>query len=180
MSAQNGLYIWVEGFDDEIFFQQVLCPLLEERYNYTRIIQYSGENLTWQKNFLKNIDSMKANYVFTTDIDRAKCISTKKDSIKSKVNNIDERKIIVVIQEIESWYLAGLDDNACKLLGIKLKGNTTDLITKEDFNRLIPKNYQASRIDFMVEILNLFNLDIGKQRNSSLKYFCDNYLHEEI
>lgn len=56
------------------------------------------------KELFKNIDSMKCNYVFTADIDRAKCISTKKDIIKSKVTNIDESKIIVVIQEIESWY----------------------------------------------------------------------------
>ena len=130
MSAKNGLYIWVEGFDDEIFFQKVLCPLLEERYDYTRTIKYSGENLTWQNKFLNSIDTMKANYVFTADIDKAKCISTKKNSIKSRVTNIDESKIIVVIQEIESWYLAGLDDDSCKSLGIKFKDNTTNLITK--------------------------------------------------
>lgn len=178
MLAKNRLYIWVEGFDDEIFFQRVICPLLEERYDYIQIIKYSGKNQTWQKNFLKNIDIMNDNYVFTADIDRAKCISTKKDSIKSKVTNIDESKIIVVIQEIESWYLAGLDDDACRLLGIKLKDNSTDFITKEDFNRLIPKRFQASRINFMVEILDLFNINIAKQRNSSLKYFCDKYLQE--
>lgn len=53
MSVKSGLFIWVEGFDDEIFFQKVICPILEERYDYTRIIKYSGENSTWQKNFLK-------------------------------------------------------------------------------------------------------------------------------
>lgn len=71
---------------------------------------------------------------------------------------------------------AGLDDDACRSLGIKLKDNSTDFITKEDFNRLIPKRFQASRIDFMVAILNLFNIDIAKEKNSSFKYFCDKYL----
>jgi hypothetical protein len=121
---------------------------------------------------------MNANYIFTADIDRAKCISTKKDYIKSKVTNIDLSNIVVVIQEIESCYLAGLDDDSCKSLGIKLKENTTDFITKEDFNRLIPKKFQASRIDFMIEILNLFNINIAQERNSSLKHFCEKYLHE--
>ncbi|RUS97379.1 hypothetical protein DSM106972_084820 [Dulcicalothrix desertica PCC 7102] len=178
MSTKNGLFIWVEGSDDERFFQRIFCPLFEQQYDYTKIIKYSGENPTWQNKFLKSIVSMNANYIFTADIDRARCISTKKDYIKAKVTNIEISNIVVVIQEIESWYLAGLDDDSCKSLGIKLKESSTNLITKEDFNRLIPSNFKASRIDFMIEILNLFKIDIAKQRNSSLKYFCDKYLQE--
>lgn len=67
---------------------------------------YFCQNETYRSVYVPLIayNLSSSNYVFTADIDRAKCISTKKDIIKSKVTNIDESKIIVVIQEIESWY----------------------------------------------------------------------------
>ena len=56
----------------------------------------------------------------------------KKKKTQEKHPNIDKDKIIVVIKEIESWYLAGLDNKACKQLKIKNFANT-DNITKEKF-----------------------------------------------
>lgn len=89
------------------------------------------------------------------------------------MRNIENDKIIVVIKEIESWYLAGLDDEEYKRFEMHTLSNTDD-ITKEQFNDLIPKKFD-SRIDFLLEILKSFSIEIAKQKNKSFRYFSEKY-----
>ncbi|MFQ6057194.1 MAG: hypothetical protein ACE5J3_14580, partial [Methanosarcinales archaeon] len=97
-----------------------------------------------------------------------------KEKITNKFNRIiAEDKIIVVVKEIESWYLAGLDENTSKKLGIRKKIRTTNSITKEEFNQLIPKN--MPRIEFMRKILKNYDVEIAKVRNRSLGYFLNKW-----
>lgn len=104
-------------------------------------------------------------------------MTEKKREIKKEFRNIDENKIIVVIKEIESWYLAGLnDENAKKFKISPVKIKTTDSITKEQFNNLIPRKFRYSRMDFMIEILKCFSIEMGRQRNKSFRYFADKYI----
>ena len=93
--------------------------------------------------------------------------------MQKKHPNIDKSKIIVVIKEIESWYLAGLDNKVCRQLKINNFADT-DNVTKEKFNALIPKKF-TSRIDFMSEILKYFSIEIAKQKNNSFQYFVEKY-----
>ena len=51
---------------------------------------------------------------------------------------------------------------------------SADNITKEKFDALIPKKF-TSRIDFMLEILKNFSIEIAKQKNNSFKYFIEKY-----
>ncbi len=164
------LYIWVEGPDDERFFNRIVLPILSTKYDSIKVIQYAKETLTWRKNFIKSMIAMEADYIFVADVDSASCITAKKEKIKHDLPNINDNKIIVVIKEIESWYLAGLSKTAYKEIGIsKYKGSTNDL-TKEEFNNLVPKKFKDSRIDFMQEILQLFDVEIAKDKNISLNY----------
>lgn len=78
-----------------------------------------------------------------------------------------------MIKEIESWYLAGLDAQACKEFNIH-NVPETDSITKEQFDALIPEKF-ISRIDFMLEILKVFSIESAKQKNMSFKYFIMKY-----
>jgi hypothetical protein len=79
----------------------------------------------------------------------------------------------IVIKEIESWYLAGMDDNFARTYNIKWYKNT-DNITKEDFDKIIPKKL-LPRENFMIEILKSFSMDQAKIRNKSLRYFVNKY-----
>ena len=86
---------------------------------------------------------------------------------------------MIVKKEIESWYIAGLSDTNLKKLKIKLtakgkKGDITGNMTKEKFNKLMPKRFD-SRIDFMLEILNQFSLNTAKKRNKSFSYFISKH-----
>ena len=114
---------------------------------------------------------MAAEYVYITDIDQCPCVTAKKDDVVSSMVEIDPRNVIVVVKEIESWYLAGLTDEARRKLGIAHEGST-DEITKEQFNALVPKEFE-SRLDFKIEILKLFSMEAGIAHNRSLGYLIE-------
>ena len=140
------------------------------------IVKYAHLKRGKIDNFFKSIKAMSANYIYVADINNAPCATDKKEKIQKKFKNIDGHRIIVVIKEIESWYLAGLDDINCKKLGVNPFNITdnTDNITKEQFNDMLPKKFD-SRIDFMLEILKCFSIDKAKEKNRSLKYFLEKY-----
>jgi len=173
MPAYKLLFIFVEGDDDERFFNKILYPKLQEKYDIVKIIKYATMKKEKVDNFIKSINAMGADYIYLTDINSSPCITAKKEEIQKKHPNIDKDKIIVVIKEIESWYLAGLDNKVCRQLKIKNFANTNN-VTKEDFNSLIPKKF-TSRIDFMSEILKNFSIEIAKQKNKSFRCFVEKY-----
>jgi len=168
--AYRKLYVLVEGDDDKRFFGKVIEPFIKKDYDSILKWEYSHQKKKSVVNFLKSIKSMKADYIYVSDIDNSPCTTSKKQNIKGFYKKvIDTNKIVAVIKEIESWYLAGLcDKDSTKLLKKVFK--TTDDITKEQFNRLIPKSFD-SRIDFMLEMLKRFSLETAKKKNRSFKYF---------
>lgn len=173
MPIYRRLFIWVEGDDDERFVSRILVPKFQKKYNDVKIIKYAAMRKEKVDNFIKSIKAMKGDYIYLTDINNSPCITAKKEKTRNKYKSIDNDKIIVVVKEIEGWYLAGLDNKACKQLKISNFTNTED-ITKERFNALIPKKF-TSRIDFMLEILKNFSIEIAKQKNNSFQYFMRRY-----
>lgn len=167
------LYIWVEGRDDNLFINEIVKPLFAQAYDWVEIIEYAAKRKRYVTQFIKSIKDMKAVYIFMTDMDASPCISQRKQRLQKTFKNIDADKTIVVIQEIEGWYLAGLDEDSSKALGLPLLKHTND-ISKEDFNQLIAKK-STSRIDFMLEILKRFSSEVAKQKNHSFKYFIEKY-----
>ncbi len=178
MSYQQ-LFIWVEGPDDKRFIESIIIPCLKKKYERINIIEYAQKKTKFIENFLKSIKSMKADYIYLADIDNVACITQKKEIIKQQIKNIDESSIIIVCQEIESWYYAGLNEEAFKTLGIKKpsKYKNTDNLIKEQFDQSIPKKFENSRVDFMIEVLKLYNLNtvINKESNQYLLYFMNKY-----
>jgi len=167
------LYIFVEGDDDERFFEKVVMPMLEDKYDSVALLKYAQRKNQRVTAFLNSIDRMDMKYLFVSDINHRPCVTAKKQEVQGKFKNIDKDRIIVVIKEIESWYLAGLDDTCSKGLGIS-PCDSTDNIPKEKFNALIPKKFD-SRIDFMREILKCFHIETAKQKNTSFRYFLEKY-----
>jgi len=166
------IYVFVEGDDDIRFFEKIIKPKLQKKNYDIKITPYANTTKKYFLNLLKSIKSMNYDYIYTRDINNAPCVTHKKRRIQKKITNIDENKIIVVIKEIEAWYLAGLNNECAKKIKIGLLKNT-DEITKEKFNDLIPKKFE--RRDFMVEILKFFNIDIATHKNRSFKYFINKY-----
>jgi hypothetical protein len=167
------LYVLVEGNDDERLIERIIKPELEKRYHSVQLYRYAVQPPKKIENFLKSIVSMKADYMILTDINHSPCVTQRKNLLKTKKIKsrlVEDDKIIVVIKEIESWYLAGLERETLKKLGISYSEKRTDSLTKERFDRLISDKY-VSRIDFMQEILENFQVETAKQKNKSFNYF---------
>jgi hypothetical protein len=168
------LYLLVEGNDDERFFKHIIKPLLINEYDYIKIWQYAQKSPDIKNRFLRSIKAMRADYIYIADMDDANCVTERKGKIISKLDHLSEDKVIVVIKEIESWYLAGINREKSEGIGITYLSNTNN-IYKEDFNNFIPDRFD-SRIDFMQEIIKSFCIDTGKMKNNSLKYFFEKFI----
>lgn len=166
------LFILVEGNDDERFFTRVVKPLLQERYSRIQIWKYSRKKLEKTKNFVRSIQLMKADYVYVTDLDEAPCVTSKKEEVLKKVG-IDGGHTLIVVKEIEGWFLAGLQEKEWGRLGIPPIPDT-DSIVKEDFNAIVYGRIQ-SRIAFMERILKRYDIEAAKGKNRSFRYFLDRY-----
>jgi len=167
------LFIWVEGEYDARFFEKIIEPKLRNKYDFVETRRYAALKKEKHDNFLKSIKAMGADYIYVIDINNSPSVTAKKQETQDKLRNIDEERIIVVIKEIESWYLAGLGDAEAEKFKIRTFSET-DTITKEQFNRLIPRKFD-SQIDFMLEILKIFSIEIAKQKNKSFRYFIEKY-----
>lgn len=157
----SNLVIFVEGADDERFYNWYFNKKVQ-------IIQYSKEKKEKIDNYIKGIKNIpNMDYIVTCDIDLIS-LYDKKKSIQKLFPNCEEEKIIVSIAEIESWYLAGLNEENSKKMKIKYIQDT-DSITKEKFNALLPK--RISKLNFMIEILRIYDLEEGINRNRTFYYF---------
>lgn len=175
------LFVFVEGSDDERFFNRGINDYFKEKYRDIKIIKYANkkEKYEYVDKYIYSIKNMNskgilADYIYLTDIDNIDEIEKKKENIKDEFKNIELERVIIVVKEIESWYLAGLDKSAMDKIGVSFSGNTNKL-TKEKFIKLMPSDF-SSKTNFMIEILKKFNFDTAIIKNRSFKYFAKNYI----
>jgi hypothetical protein len=167
------LYILVEGEDDVRFFGRIVKPLFVSRYDSVEIVPYASIKREKVNRFLKSVRLMNNDYIFVADIDTEYSVRDKKQVLYYRYNEVDGKSIVIVIKEIESWYLAGLSESAARQLEV-LPFTDTDTITKEDFNEQIPRRF-SSRIDFMFEVLKFFSLTEAVIKNRSFAFFVHHY-----
>ncbi len=163
------LFLFLEGDDDERFFQAVLVPRLLGRYDDVRPVQVSQLTKKKVSDWLRSVQSMGADYLYVRDLDRHPCATAAKAAFQEAQPLLDPARILVVKAEIESWYsagigpgrLAGLDVATCPM---------TESITKERFEAALPGG-RANRIPVLLEILERYDVERAVDRNSSLRYF---------
>ncbi len=163
------LFIWVEGGSDARFFEAVLKPLFRQFYRRVEIRAYANLKRVKFQQILQGIEAMEGDYIVVADIDEEPCVTAKKFYVRQRIHSLDDARIRVVIREIESWYLAGLDRQSADNLSLP-DLEKTDNVTKEMFAALMPEKF-TSRIDFMMEILKLYSLETAMQKNDSIRYF---------
>lgn len=118
---------------------------------------------------LEAIKAMGADYLVIADYDCSPCVTSKKEWLHQHIKGLEPERTRIVIEEIESWYAAGLDEQGISQFGMPLLAGT-DRLTKEQFNDMVPEKYD-SRIDFMMEILKIFSLESARRKNRSFEYF---------
>lgn len=108
------------------------------------------------------------------DLNSHSCITSKKRELLDIYPSLERPKIIIVVKEIESWYLAGLSDTNYRKLGITPVLANTDNVGKKKFQEYTPKKFDFT--EFKIELLKYFSIAIAKQKNSSFSYFAEKYL----
>lgn len=181
------LLVYVEGIDDKRFFDKVILPrFIDLGYDHVAVEIYNGDgykgNCNEISDFIKNIkkidskpNKMNFHYIFLADRDHFPSIQSKKDAISSKISHIDNDNIVVVVIEIEAWYLAGLNEDSSSKHKIPHFQHTNN-VTKEKFKDIIPSKYKKLEIPFRLKILEDFCFETAKTKNESFKYFHDNFL----
>lgn len=172
--ALKKIYIFVEGNDDALFFKRVMADEFLKLYDDVEVIQYAQMKRAKVDLFILSISTLNFKYVITADIDLARSVNDKKKLIKSKFAQVNDENIIIVVEEIESWYLAGMTEELQIEMGLPIL-ESTDHITKEDFNSYYQVAFR-SRIDFMQEVLKNYDLATARQKNRSLNWFYENFL----
>ena len=166
--AYKRIWIFVEGSTDSYFCERVISSLLNRVFDEVKLIECAQRKSEIVQNLLKSIKSM-GSYLYLTDINSSPCFTAKKEKVSRELKGqIDEGSMVIVKQEIESWYAAGIDDDIEKQFKIKPIRSTNDL-TKEKFDSIIPSRFD-SRIDFMQEILKGFSKETAIEKNESFSY----------
>ena len=170
---ERRLFILVEGNDDERFFSRVVKPLFADLYTSVEIVMYACMKNEKVNSFIRSIGEMGHDFIMCADIDQEPNVLAKKRLLNERYDLYANDHFIIIIREIESWYLAGMDERAQHRLGIRRYGSTNH-ITKEIFNSMIPRHYK-SRIAFMGDIITLFSVHEARERNRSFSFFCHRY-----
>lgn len=158
--------IFVEGINDVRFFDWAISC----RYNVHPIPYAQKKNHIISK-YIENAKAKEdQDYIFLADIDSHSfpCVTSKKDKRKGEYPALDDTdKIIIVKEEIESWYIAGISDSCPEDIKTISVPDDTEDFTKEDFEQIIPSRFNGSEIDFMIEIGKKFDIDSARARNNS-------------
>jgi hypothetical protein len=166
------MHVLVEGPDDRELFDAVIRPILRRRYDHVQVWEYAREKIERRIDYLRSIQAMHVDYLFMGDFNTSPCITKRKeDLLRCYEPMLHASRTVVVRAEIESWYLAGMNDEDCRELRIPIIRHTDD-ITKEQFDRLKPARFD-SVADFMAEILKRFSIDSAMGRNRSFGYLME-------
>ena len=161
------LYIFVEGPDDELFFQSVFGDRLTD-CQYVPYARMKKEKLN---SFIQSIGCIPhASYLFFADAD-GKDNSTRISELMDGYPALSSQNIWIVRYEIERWYYAGLSMSDGKKLGLRRYQEDTNTLTKEQFVAKLLRPSEKAYI--MQRILELYNLACAVGRNESLSRFSN-------
>lgn len=164
------IYSFVEGNDDELFMRYILKDHLH--YKDFKIIQYAQINVSKVSYYINQCAQAGYNFIFLHDMDDAREKDDRKKEVQTNYGIKQLESIIIVITEIESWYLAGIDFKKFKIKKNKILN--TESVTKEDFYSIINKTTLKRKypnVTKLTEILASFSVEQCRQKNSSFNDF---------
>jgi len=148
-----------------INFEKIVLPIFNKRQITVSLRMYANEKHQELAKLIQSLKQMNMDYILVADKNSEQtCITAKKENIRQRYNNEAEiDKIIVVIKEIESWYLSGLIEEQAKKLDLPVLDNTEN-VGKRKFDEYRRHCRLPNRKDLMKEILKYFSIKTAKQR----------------
>ncbi len=143
-----------------------------ENSDYIYLTDFDSKN-SINKNKILCVSSVKEKLSET--IKEIKKEIIRNDELKKRVTSrdvgllIDSKKVFVVKEEIESWYLAGVSTSLQKKW--QIPENTEETTKENHFDKCIPK--KLTHKEFLFEILDNYSLKNAIEHNASLKYFVE-------
>lgn len=170
----NSLRILLEGNDDQRFIDNIIRPhILKIKPSMILTIQYAEDTKINVDKIIQQLDAKNHKYILLGDYDSSdKCITLKKEELINKFNHLNNDVIFIVKDEIESWFLSGMNTDLDIFNEFNVPDDTEG-ITKEMFNEMMNNSHFDSRIDLMKEISKSYDFDLAAQRNNSFKYFIE-------
>jgi len=168
------LCLFIEGDDDERLIKKIITE--SGRLDTEKICtyKYSQQRIDKVNDFIHSIKAIPGmDYIFFVDYDDCDCINNKKLEVTRKFQGLDQDHIVVVIKEIESWYLNGLDQNYLKKIKIH-RLPTCQNLSKEMFLDCVPS--RLSPYLFKLQIIENYCLEAAIENCPSIKYFINKYL----
>ena len=169
---QHRVFLWVEGQDDVLFAKKILKPIFKSYYRRVEIRQYAQIKAKKLQQLILAIHEIGDENIVFADIDHHPCVTSKKSYLTYRFKHVPSSLMFIVIQEIEGWFLAGLNAEMSKKLGMRLLPSTNH-ITKEHFIELKPKS--GTRLTFMHKILADYSLEQAMKKNQSFHYLCKRF-----
>ncbi len=166
------IYVLMEGDRDLDYYETLIEPILNNKYDQVIPYKYIQKKKEKVNKYIKVIKKIKADYYVLTDMDESESVEDAIQKILNRMDNlIDKNNVIVVIKEIECWYIAGMPQSFIERYDINLDISNTEIYEKEDFDCIIPTN--MSHVIFYTRILELYDCNNAIKRNNSLKFFYD-------
>jgi len=170
----NSLRILLEGNDDQRFIDNVILPYISQiKPSMILTIKYAEERKVDVDKTIQKLDAKNHKYILLGDYDSSDdCITLKKEDLIEDFNHLNKDVIFIVKDEIESWFLAGMNTDLEIFNEFEIPDDTEG-ITKEMFNDMMKNSHFDSRIDLMKEISKSYDFDLATKRNNSFKYFIE-------
>lgn len=167
------VWLLIEGTDDKRFFKNILSDELKSKYGHVEYWEYARKTKDKIKGFIASLNAMNATFIFVADKDEHLTAYARESEIRTKFGI--ENNIVIVVTEIESWYLAGIKSDICtfKLNSNKSIPTDTQSVTKETFESYFER---ANAMEVKLVIDECYDIELAKNRNSSFKEFYDNFV----
>lgn len=178
----TNLFVFVEGDDDKRFVEMILIKFFSKHKTmYLTPIPYQKKPNIKTIKHIKKIQSTNGKYIFLSDLDSHSynCITSRKNKRINEFHHdeyedLNPNNIFIVVEEIESWYISGVNNSLEQFKGITIPQNT-ETFTKEELDELIENSKFTSKIDFLMEICNEYDFTLAVKRNNSFKYFLKKF-----
>jgi hypothetical protein len=168
------LYVFVEGPDDMNFFKKFLENRFP-KYSKFEYIQYAQLSLSTLEQIVTTIKSESIDHIYLCDLDfanRGIDFKVKVDEVSTSTK-IDKKFIHVVIEEIESWYLAGFNKRFCSKCPEKVYFfEDTQLVTKQSFKSSCRWSSKIL-LNYLLSNNEQFDFAEARNRNKSFDRFCE-------
>ena len=162
----------VEGDDDSRFIKKIIIPIINNFYSNVSVREYIQLNKKLREILINNYERNGDDIFVFADYDNTTCISNKIKSVRKNYNFTNSLKIFIVKKEIESWYIAGIDD--ALLIKYKLSPiEDTENLSKKFIDHIGTQD--DSILECKLQLLKSYSITKQRTETRALNIVLKNY-----